>query len=801
MIKLSNALLLTLLVQLAAHAQEGQSVLIQDDARVGLIVTGEGNTLHTTQIFGKSPEYAELKSALEEYEEQIGDKADLCDEMVEDKLPEKYIENCTAELAQLSRKRDSIRKIEKKFRVDVLRLAAMFEEIEVNTERMAIAEALFEQGKIWEADAILKVSELEGETEQLLAKRTRMESGLQLTDSLLAVKAKEWLTKALLTGVRFKLVNWEDSIQYYIKQSIKCRPIFGNLWEYVEFSYYQNSLDSALFYIDRIRTEIPGHLTDHQQIKLNNMLGMIYTRQGKNAQAEAAYLETIRRLNNWKAEDQKVHLVNEANLYTNLGVLAEHQGEFEKAERHNLQALELLLELSRTDSVAWRDNIASIRNNLGIVYESQRRYSKSKEQHLMAIDLRRAMASSKNWLHQEKLASSLNNLGAVLRKLNELDESIEVLREGFQLWTRLIRIDRQRFLSVFSINKNNLANALSQTQQFGEAEKYYLQAIEDRTELAKREPAEFLPDLAKTKSNLGVLYNNWKKPEQARIILLEGIQNYDKVVKTGVTVSKKALFDIHANLSTSLFLSGKLSDLQGTYRTLINLAQQLAEKQPEQYEVELAQLHFFLSYVKLQLRNQTEALEQLDSAKHYVLKYLPKVRAKLIFFRMIEVYGIGIVDPSLRFYEDESATLRDTIRNETDPNKLVPLLEDFLSIWEKALEEAPENVVLKTYLASEYNSLAYYSLFVRNFPAAERHAKRGLVLDPSSPWLESNLAPALLLQGKYEEAKAIYASKKGKRMESLGTWRKAFLEDLQKLEEEGITHPDVEKIRAFLTKD
>ena len=46
--------------------------------------------------------------------EQIGDKSDLCDEMEADKLPEKYIENCTSELAQLSRKRDSIQKIEKK---------------------------------------------------------------------------------------------------------------------------------------------------------------------------------------------------------------------------------------------------------------------------------------------------------------------------------------------------------------------------------------------------------------------------------------------------------------------------------------------------------------------------------------------------------------------------------------------------------------------------------------------------------------------------------------------------------------
>ncbi len=41
-------------------------VTIKDDAKVGLIVTGTGNTINTTQIFGKSPEYAELKKRLDD---------------------------------------------------------------------------------------------------------------------------------------------------------------------------------------------------------------------------------------------------------------------------------------------------------------------------------------------------------------------------------------------------------------------------------------------------------------------------------------------------------------------------------------------------------------------------------------------------------------------------------------------------------------------------------------------------------------------------------------------------------------
>lgn len=112
---------------------------------------------------------------------------------------------------------------------------------------------------------------------------------------------------------------------------------------------------------------------------------------------------------------------------------------------------------------------------------------------------------------------------------------------------------------------------------------------------------------------------------------------------------------------------------------------------------------------------------------------------------MIEVYGIGIVDFFLRFYEDESVILWDIIWNEIDFNKLVLFLEDFLLIWEKVLEEVFENVVFKIYLVLEYNSLVYYFLFVWNFFVVEWYVKCGLVLDLSFFWLESDLVFVLLL--------------------------------------------------------
>jgi hypothetical protein len=72
-------------------------------------------------------------------------------------------------------------------------------------------------------------------------------------------------------------------------------------------------------------------------------------------------------------------------------------------------------------------------------------------------------------------------------------------------------------------------------------------------------------------------------------------------------------------------------------------------------------------------------------------------------------------------------------------------------------------------------------------------------LNDSQEWINTNLALVLLYQGKYEEAKIIYLQLKDKPYGD-ATYGTTFLEDLEVLEKEGITHPDVAKIRKLLTE-
>ena len=94
----------------------------------------------------------------------------------------------------------------------------------------------------------------------------------------------------------------------------------------------------------------------------------------------------------------------------------------------------------------------------------------------------------------------------------------------------------------------------------------------------------------------------------------------------------------------------------------------------------------------------------------------------------------------------------------------------------------------------------------KQYKAAERYALVALKTDSSLHWVETNLAHALLLQGKYKEAEKIYATLKARRYEqdSTKTYVQVLLQDFQSLECSGAVPPereaDVQKIKEMLLK-
>jgi tetratricopeptide (TPR) repeat protein len=110
----------------------------------------------------------------------------------------------------------------------------------------------------------------------------------------------------------------------------------------------------------------------------------------------------------------------------------------------------------------------------------------------------------------------------------------------------------------------------------------------------------------------------------------------------------------------------------------------------------------------------------------------------------------------------------------------------------------------KAAFANALNSRAWSGFFLQKFAEAEADIREGLALGTDNKYLISNLAPALLLQGKKAEAIAEYKKRKDQSFlpSEFPTYRAAFLDDLDAFEAAGIIPPerkaDVAAVRDLL---
>ena len=99
-----------------------------------------------------------------------------------------------------------------------------------------------------------------------------------------------------------------------------------------------------------------------------------------------------------------------------------------------------------------------------------------------------------------------------------------------------------------------------------------------------------------------------------------------------------------------------------------------------------------------------------------------------------------------------------------------------------------------------YLSLAWYHLFDRNPSEAIAASLKALELSPhNAAMIKVTLAHSYLFDNQFDKAKAIYLENKNAKLrDDERTFSQAALDDFKELQEAGITHPDMEKIKALL---
>jgi tetratricopeptide (TPR) repeat protein len=112
----------------------------------------------------------------------------------------------------------------------------------------------------------------------------------------------------------------------------------------------------------------------------------------------------------------------------------------------------------------------------------------------------------------------------------------------------------------------------------------------------------------------------------------------------------------------------------------------------------------------------------------------------------------------------------------------------------KAIEIKPNN-------GGYYLNLGWYQLFNRKPREAIAASLKALELSPDDTVvIKTNLAHGYLFDNQFDKARTIYLENKNAKLrDGKRTFSQAALDDFKEFQDAGITHPDMEKIKALLT--
>src|SRR4029453_2961977 len=112
---------------------------------------------------------------------------------------------------------------------------------------------------------------------------------------------------------------------------------------------------------------------------------------------------------------------------------------------------------------------------------------------------------------------------------------------------------------------------------------------------------------------------------------------------------------------------------------------------------------------------------------------------------------------------------------------------------QKAIELDPKN-------GDYYLSLGWYQLHNRKTRESIAASLKALELSPDDAVIiKTNLAHGYLFDNQFDKAKVIYLENKDAKLHDGRAFSQTVLDDFKEFREAGITHPDMEKIKALLT--
>lgn len=375
-----------------------------------------------------------------------------------------------------------------------------------------------------------------------------------------------------------------------------------------------------------------------------------------------------------------------------------------------------------------------------------------------------------------KLALTKNDIARLYNYTHRLAESERLHLEALEVFRRLANDDPKVFEFNVAETLNDLGEVYKDTQRFSECEKSLLESLAIFRRVANDDP-KYKYMVAMVINNLSGLYVDLQRYTEAEKLLLEAYeicgqmedaqpQVYQEFVRANV---QKALGDVY-------YRTNRFPESESMYLEALAIFRRLAGNNPKTYEPDLAATQNNLAILYEKTERFTES-ERLYKESLEIVRRLATTQAN-------------------------ESNLASTLCNLAGLYDKMNYLAESDSLYWEALD---------IYLRLEENNLqAYYtdlvnSLFClgkvkikeKQFETAVGLFEELLSFDSTLYGVNSDLAAALLFQGKFDKAEAIYRQYKEKLKDD-------FLQDLDLFEALDVIpesrKADVKKIRKMLSE-
>ena len=656
---------------------------------------------------------------------------------------------------------------------------ARIDESEIDTLAQRAIE-LFNKGEIDESIRLFEQGNYMKKLDDALHTKAQAQNLRNVADSAeaLADKDIEEYVKSIKAQVSaYQVKNDYEKVGELLKGMADRLQTLDAIGSYLDFCNHQNKFKEIEKYSNtflKIAESVPGQHKEILLVTLYYNLGVFYQKNQRFSDCEAMYNLALEACYRLSKENSEVYLQYLASVFNILGTLYRSTQRFSTSDNMYKAALEIRKQLAKDNPEDYEADLAVSYNDLGNLYCDTQRFDSCEIMYKAALEIRKQLAKENPKVYEPDLANSYNNLGNLYCNTQRFDTCEIMYKAALEIRKRLVKENPKVYEPDLANSYNNIGELYYNIQRFCDCETMYKAALEIRKRLAKDSPKNYEPDLAISYNNLGALYHQTRNFIECEAAYKSALSILEHLSKDNPKVYEPDLAISYNNLGNLYRDTQRFTDSEIMLNFCSKIYSNLYEDNPLLYRKGFAYICYSLGISRIKNKKTKEAINAFEKSLTIIINGKEKEKSELLYTENLAELSV--------LYSAEK-------KYETAYNYNTELLE----LRKNYYFAEPANY--KNDYSSTLVNQSFNANLLGKFKEGETYCLEALQVDSTKHIAYTNLAAALLFQGKIEEAEKIYRQYKSE-------FKDGFLDDFAEYERLQVIPKeymaDVERIKAML---